>query len=277
MTRFAILSIALLLAAPAAAQDPAPPAADPLAPIETPLAPPASEEPDVARKVAECAGEKFVFAWGAGSNPTKVTLCSDKGASHEEVVRMLDEAAAKLERTTGIPEERRIVLVQQIRGKISELEKVKAAKEPLSTGTAPAQTATVPGVTPLKPIPRPTAASPGRSILASSPLLLPKPKLSFECYTPGEIGIGGPCTALNRDTRLTVKAGEAIPAATSLRFTRWGDFRTEVQLGPMRKGQSRRLIMPREVCGGVVETEIEIQVARGGYPVDTRGPFLMRC
>jgi hypothetical protein len=74
-----------------------------------------------------------------------------------------------------------------------------------------------------------------------------------------------------------VKAGEAIPAATSLRFTRRGEFRTEVQLGPMRKGQSRRLIMPREVCGGVVETEIQIQVARGGHPVDTRGPYLMRC
>ena len=273
MTRFAILSIALLLAAPAAAQDQARPAADPLAPID---APPVPSEAELSRKAAECTGEKFVFAWGAGSSPTKVTLCGDEGASHEETVRMLEDAAAKLERTTGIPEDRRVVLVQQIRGKVSELEKVRAAKMPLSTGPAPAQTAAVPGVTPLKPIPRPTAAA-STSSTPRSMLLLPKPKLAFECYTPGEIGIGGPCIALNRDTRLTVKAGEAIPAATSLRFTRRGEFRTEVRLGPMRKGQSRRLIIPREVCGGVVETEIQIQVARGSHPVDTRGPYLMRC
>lgn len=272
MTRFAIFSIALLLATPGAAQDQSPPPADPLAPA---AAPTTAKEPDLARKAAECAGERFVFAWGAGSNPTKVTLCSDKGASHEEVVRMLEDAAAKLERTTGIPEDRRIVLVQQIRGKVSELEKVRAAKAS-PADSAPAQTASIPGVTPLKPIPRPTASTAVATSLSSA-LLLPKPKLTFDCYTPGDIGIGGPCVALNRDTRLTVKAGEAIPAATSLRFTRRGEFRTEVQLGPMRKGQSRRLVIPREVCGGVVETEIQIQVARGSHPVDTRGPYLMRC
>ena len=271
MIRFAILSVALLFTVPAVAQDPAQPAADPLAPVAAKPPPKASE---LARQAAECEGEKFVFAWGAGSSPTKVTLCSDKGASHEQVVRMLEDAAAKLEKTASIPEDRRIVLIQQIRGKVAELEKVRAAKLPRST--EPAQTAMVPGVTPFKPIPRPTASAsavPG----PSSGLLLPKPKLAFECYTPGDIGSGGPCVALNRDTRLTVKAGEAIPAATSLRFTRKGEFRTEVPLGPMRKGQSRRLIMPREVCGGVVETEIQIQVARGGHPVDTRGPYLMRC
>jgi hypothetical protein len=272
MTRFVILSVALALAVPAAAQDQAQPAADPLAPTASPAAP---KDADVSKKVAECAGEKFVFAWGAGSSPTKVTLCGDKGASHEEVVRMLEDAAGKLERATGIPEDRRIVLVQQIRGKIAELEKVRAAKAPLSADSGP-RTAAVPGVTPLKPLPRPTASATTGSSLSSA-LLLPKPKLAFECYTPGDLGVGGPCVALNRETRLTVKAGEAIPAATSLRFTRRGEFRTEVQLGPMRKGQSRRLVMPREVCGGVVETEIQIQVARGSHPVDTRGPYLMRC
>jgi len=138
----------------------------------------------------------------------------------------------------------------------------------------------VPGVTPLKPIaPRPKVVPPATagSTASSSVLLLPKPKLAFECYTPGDIGIGGPCVALNRDTRLTVKAGEPIPAATSLRFTRNRDFKAEIAIGPMRKGQSRRLMVPREVCGGVVETEIEVQVSRGNHVVDTRGPYLMRC
>jgi len=276
MTRFVTLSAALFLAVPAIAQDSG---QTPLLDVPPVVGVPKSAETTetAARKASsDCAGEKFVFAWGAGSNPTKVTLCSDKGATHDEVVRMLDDAASKLERTTGISEDRRTALVQQIRGKIAELEALETGKLPPQRANA--QALSIPGVTPLAPIPRkPTGPVAVASSAASSALLLPKPKLSFHCYTPGDIGSGGPCTAMNRDTRITIKAGEPIPAATSLRFTRNRDFRAEVAIGPMRKGQSSRIVVPREVCGGVVDTEIEIQVARGGHSVDTRGPYLMRC
>ena len=278
MTRFATIA-ALLLAAPAFAQDQSP---TPLLDVPPVVEPPAEQQSveSAARKVAACEGEKFVFAWGAGSNPTKVTLCSEKGATHEEVVRMLEEAAVKLERMTSVSEDRRIVLVQQIRGKIAELKAVEAAKAPSASRVASAPPPVpVPGVTAMNPIVPPPVRAPAMTAsAASSPaILLPKPKLAFECYTPGDIGTGGPCIALNRDTRLTVKAGEPIPAATSLRFTRNRDFKAEVAIGPMRKGQSVRLLIPRQVCGGVVETEIEVQIARGNYVVDTRGPYLMRC
>lgn len=274
MTRFAIFCIAAAAAGPVIAQESA---TTPIVAAPPPIASPASGDvpPEAAaRKVLECEGEKFVFAWGAGSNPTRVTLCGNKGATREETIAMLEEAAGKLERNTSISEDRRVALVQQIRGKIAEIKGIESAK-PIA-----ARPVTVPGVTPLKPIaPRPAVSSSvtAGSAASSSVLLLPKPRLAFECYTPGDIGSGGPCVAFNRETRLTVKASEPIPAATSLRFTRNRDFKAEIAIGPMRKGQSKRLIIPRQVCGGVVETEIEVQVTRGNHVVDTRGPYLMRC
>ena len=282
MTRFAFFSLAFCLAAPAIAQDqPAsgqPSAEQPTTLINAPPAigakRPAPTADEAARKVTQCDGERFVFAWGAGASPTKVTLCSDKGASHEQVVRMLEDAATKLERTAGLADDRRKALVQQMRGKIAELEKAEKTKTKLAEAPEPAVASGL--VSNVPPLPRAKAATPVATA-ASSVLLLPKPRLSFECYTPGEIGIGGPCVTFNRETRITVKAGEIIQPATSLRFIRNRDFRAEVQIGPMRKGQSKRVILPSGVCGGVVETEIEIAVARGGHVVDTRGPYLMRC
>lgn len=271
MTRFYIVPLALFVAAPALAQDEP---STSLIDAPSVLGEPKTDEKaaEVARNIAQCAGQSFVFAWGAGANPTKVTLCSEKGATHEQIVRMLEDAAVKLERATALPDDRRIALVHQVRGKIAELEKANATK----SADAPQPVVASPLASTVPPLPGPKAGAP-TSTPASSPLLLPRPRLTFECYTPGEIGIGGPCVGMNRDTRLTVKAGEPIQPATSLRFTRNGESRAEVQIGPMRKGQSKRLVVPREVCRGVVTAEIEIKVARGSYVVDTRGPYLMRC
>lgn len=80
-----------------------------------------------AKKVAACEGEKFVFAWGAGAKPTRITLCSDKGATPAEVVTMLRSAAAKIQQLTSIAEDRRVALVQQIEAKAAEIEKAEAA------------------------------------------------------------------------------------------------------------------------------------------------------
>lgn len=280
MTRYAPLCAALLLAVPAAAQDTVQPA--------DPLAPAASAEPtpsligsrsspddfDVARKkVVECEGEKFVFAWGAGARPTKVTLCSKKDATADELVKMLDDAAAKLERASSIPDDRRTVIVEQIRAKIAELKRGNAAAaEAAALAEAPA-----PAPQPVTRSAVPPVFRPAPLAAAKPSLLAAKPRLTFECYTPGDIGSGGPCTTLGRDTRLTVKAGEPLAGATTLRFRRNGETRAELALNQMRKGQSVRLVMPRQVCGGVVEAEVEIQVARGGSAVDTRGPYLLRC
>lgn len=281
MTRLAIMCATLLLAVPAAAQDqvqlPGSQAGDsPLPDLIVPEAAP--RDFDLARKkVVECEGEKFVFAWGAGARPTKVTLCSKEDATPDEVVQMLDDAATKLEQTESIPEDRRVAIVQQIRAKISELKGVSAAAAaPVAAG--PAAVAQLPATTIARaPVPRTVAPRPSTIGVAATPVLASTPRLSFECYTPGEIGSGGPCTTLGRDTRLTVKAGEALAGATALRFVRNGQSRAELALAQMRKGQVVRLTLPREVCRGVSEAETEIQVVRGGRVVDSIGPYLLRC
>lgn len=284
MTRHAILSAALLIAVPAAAQDAAPPTGPSAPAAASGQEPPRGligsradpQDFDLARKkVVDCEGQKFVFSWGAGSRPTKVTLCSKKDASAAELVTMLDDAATKLERTASIAEDRRIAIVQQIRAKIAEI-KAAGAAAPANRAVAQVPTKVPPAAT-FVPAPTAPVFKPGPVAVAVPRLLGPKPRLSFECYTPGELGSGGPCTTLGRDTRLTVKAGEQLAGGTTLRFRRYGETRAEVALTAMRKGQSVRLAIPRQVCGGVVEAEIEIQVARGASALDTRGPFLLRC
>jgi len=283
MIRYASICVMVLLALPAAAQEqpsqPQPIATQPL-PAEVVIPESKAEDFDLVRKkVVDCEGEKFVFAWGAGANPTKVTLCSKKNATPEEVIRMLEESAAKIEQTPSIAEDRRIAIVQQIRAKINERRLIATATTapppPLpATPPAPPAGAQAPsavaqsGSTMVAP--RPVAA-------ASIPRLAPRPRLSFECITPGEMVGQGPCVTLNRDTVLVVKSGEVLPGGIGLRFVRQGEERAEVTLGAMRKGQTLRLPIPRQVCSGVFTSEVEVGIVRGGREVDSIGPFLLRC
>ena len=298
MTRTALLSAALILAAPALAQDQpdapseqavdTPAAVDPLAP-EPDAAQPDTGNFDLARqreKIVECEGEKFVFAWGAGAKPTKVTLCSDKGASTQDVIRMLEDAAAKIE-SSPIAEDRRIALVQQIRAKIAELQGKATSKE---AATAAPVLKTQPDVASLlsqpEPVgpppaplqPPPAAASTTAPVVASTPAgpRLPKPNLRFECIS-AEFRAGGPCITLSRDTILIVKAADALQGGARLQFVRNGEIRSEQALGQLRKGQSLRLSIPRQLCSGVSETEVEIRVARSGQGANRQGQYLLRC
>ncbi|HUG45547.1 MAG TPA: hypothetical protein VMK31_03420 [Sphingomicrobium sp.] len=285
VTSFALILAALLAGGPAIAQgaleapaeQQAPEALAPdlelIAVDRDPLAP---ASPVVTQKVQECAGEKFVFAWGAGARPTKVTLCSDKGATTEEIVRMLEDAAAKID-SSPLPEDRRTAIALQIRGKIAELKGKGAASVPGQAGDSMAVPATVAPPVQAAPTTEAVAAIRPPAPVSAPVAALPKPRLEFHCYSPNQIGSGGPCVILDRDTRLTVKAVEALGAGTSLRFARSGRERAEVALGQMRKGQSRILGLPAKLCSGVVQAEAEIQITRGGRVLDKIGPYLLRC
>lgn len=290
MIRKTMVCAALLVAIPAAAQEAAPPAGS--------SAVAAGQEPeagllgsgtdpekfDLARKkVFDCEGEKFQFTWGSGSRPTKVTLCSKKDATPAELVIMLDDAATKLEATDSIAEDRRVAIVQQIRAKIAEIQSASAnAAESSPVAQTPADVPQGPASVPAmvaapSPYPAVPVLTPAPVPVAARPTVLSKPRLTIECYTPGDIGSGGPCTVIRRETRVIVKAGEALGGGTGLRFRRYGETRAEVVLSPMRTGQSVRFVVPRKLCIGVVGAEIEIQVIQGGNAVDTRGPFTLRC
>lgn len=266
MTRTATVVFALILAAPAAAQ-----LSDPLAPeLAAKAAPPAEDAASLREKVRDCEGERFVFAWGVGARPTKVTLCGEKGATPDELARMIEDAATKVAATVSIPEDRRKAIVQQMEARAATLRKtpVTALPSPARTGAVEPPIAPTVGPMPVaKPVQRP-------SILRPPPA---KPRLSLECMTPGEFSRGGPCVTMTRDTVLIVKAGEALPDPIALRFVRSGDTRGEVALGSMRKGQSVRNRVPREVCSGISSGEAQIHVIRSGQVADRLGPYLLRC
>lgn len=261
MTRYALVSMVLLLAAPAAAQD-------------------GSKSFDLAReKVAECQGEKFVFAWGVGARPTKVTLCSDKNASTSDIVRMLNDAASKIEANKAIAEDRRIAIVDQIRAKVAQYQAAEPAA-PVAAIASPPPPMTehpvqqhVAPVTALEPVVPPPAPAPAPVALAAP---VASPRLTFGCISPDFPG-GGSCVTLTRDTIITVRSAAALPAGVSLRFVRNREPRAEVALGAIGKGRTVRLALPGPLCSGVSSAEVEIAVVRGGRQIDQLGPLLLRC
>ena len=99
----------------------------------------------------------------------------------------------------------------------------------------------------------------------------------MSCYNPGDIGSGGPCATLVRETVITVKAKEALAGGHSLRFLRRGDPQGEVALAEIRKGRSVRVGVPRQLCSGVTGSRVELQVVHGGRVLDTLGPYELRC
>src|SRR5688572_27046949 len=199
------------------------------------VAPAATSE--AAKKIAACEGEKFEFAAGE-PRPTKITLCSDKDASTADLVRMFESAAAKIEQLDKLPQDRRSALVAQLRSKIIEIQSRNAFVTPLPTTVLPREIGPKPEYAQLPPLPSPVRTAVVAKPSAAPAVILSKPRLTLQCTTPGEIIEGGPCIAFAKETLLTIRADETLPAETSLRFLRRGDIRAEVALAHMRKGQS---------------------------------------
>ena len=119
----------------------------------------------------------------------------------------------------------------------------------------------------------PTRVLPGG--VASLAAVLPRPRMSFICFTPGEAE--GPCTGFTRYTLLTVRAGEDLPADTSLRFVRDGDPQAEVKLAQLKKGKSVRMTIPVDVCRHTVGGKLELRIVRSGQEVGSDGPYNLSC
>ncbi len=232
---------------------------------------------DAAQKISACEGEKFEFAAG-DPRPTKITLCSDKGASTAELVRMLESAVAKIEQLDKLSGDRREALALQVHAKIIEV-RARNSFVPMPATALPRETGPKPEYAQLPPLPSPVSTA----VAAKPAVILSKPQLTLTCTRPIEMRDAGPCTTFATDTSLIVRADEALPAGTSLRFLRKGDQRAEVALPPMRAGQSRRISLPMELCSRVVRTRIEIHVVRStgastlGQVVDRHGPYQLRC
>jgi flagellar hook-basal body complex protein FliE len=290
-----MLLIALALAAaPAAAADPAP--------------------PQMQKLLQNCDAHKFetmieIKVEGqAQPKHSRVKLCGTEGQSDSDWVRTLKDAVAKTEANLQMPKAVRDQIVTALNSEITRLNGAPAGTlagllpMPRASASAPplqgysALPALPPPreAAPKSPLrdyaalpPMPTApTAPTRVLIGSlaAPLpALPKPRMQFVCYTPGETG-DVPCTGFTRDTMLTVRADEDVPGGTSLRFVRDGDARADVELAQLRKGKTQRLTLPPQVCSHVVGGTLEIRVVRSvpaagpsGQEVGKDGPYDLRC
>lgn len=236
---------------------------------------------------------------------SKVKLCGKEGQSDADWIGTLKDAVAKLSVNQEMPADERNQIITALNSEIARLE-IHGA----STIAAPSasKTTLLDGISPLPPLPQPgraeASAPPLRETppsvprrdyaelppLPSAPVapthvlvggvsasmpLLPRPKMSFSCYTPG--GAEGPCTDFTRYTLITVHAGEDLPADTSLRFVRDGDPRADIQLAQVRKGSAMRFAVPVDVCRHAVGGKLELRIVRAGQEVGTDGPYDLEC
>jgi hypothetical protein len=240
--------------------------------------------------VQNCDAHKFetVIELNAGGTVkhSRVKLCGTEGQSDADWIRTLKDAVAKTNANAQMPASARSQIVAAIGAEIARLEG-KAA--PVNTASLPPprsapKTAALDEYGSLPPLPNnpppPVHVLPGGS--AALPFLA-RPRMSFICFTPGELG-EGPCTDFARDTLLTVRADEDLPSGTSLRFVRSGESRADVELAQLRRGKSMRIPLPPEVCshagGGRLEIRIVRSVPTAGAPrqeVGDDGPYNLRC
>jgi hypothetical protein len=224
---------------------------------------------------------------------SKVKLCGKIGQTDADWATTLRDAAGKVETNEGMPRAVKDQIISALKLEVANIEAAIAAPNapPVATASTIAgdlptaivpPAARLPEYTSLPPLP--TAPKASRLAAANlaparpAPPPPPKPRLTFGCFTPGEPGSGGPCFTLGKSTQLTVHADEDLAAGYRLHFVRHGNDRGEVALGKMRKGQSLRFKAPKDLCGGIVRSTVEIQILAGlGQLADTRGPYDLRC
>lgn len=227
---------------------------------------------------------------------SKVKLCGTAGQSDADWIKTLKEAIDKTAANQRMPPAMRDQVITALNGEIGRL----TGLQPKAAATASAPPALKPALPPPRQArpntlardygslpPLPATPPPPTRVLASAGVNVPmlsRPRLSLTCFVPGDLAGDGPCTGFDRDTLLIVKAGEDLPAGTSLRFVRNGDSRADVELAQLKRGKSMRVPLPREVCKGVVGGRLEIRIVRSapavgptGQEVGREGPYNLRC
>jgi hypothetical protein len=244
-------------------------------------------------KIENCNARKFetTIEVSVAGKPrrSKVKLCGQEGQSDADWARTLGDAIKKVEANDKMPAEIKKQIATAINAEIARLGKggataIAALPALPALPQRPARPAERPpeyAVLPPMPAPvRTIAAAP----MAAPRVTLARPRLTIECLNPSDLAGPGPCTAFERDTMVTVRAGEALDGGTSLRFDRRGDMRSDLALAKMRRGQSRQFRLPAELCRGVTGSEIELQIVRrvpGSQGPDqlvgSEGRYLLRC
>lgn len=133
----------------------------------------------------------------------------------------------------------------------------------------------------LPPMPPPVPAT---AVPATTPVRAPAVplRLKFGCETPGDLSSDAPCAEFERETRITVHAGEDIPAGTLLQFVRNDHPQADVPLGGLRRGGVLQVLLPAKVCSGFATGKLELRIVRDDgngvpQPLSSEGPYSLRC
>lgn len=129
------------------------------------------------------------------------------------------------------------------------------------------------------PMPRSpsVAAPPSRALVAAV-----APRLNFGCDTPGDLAADAPCAEFERETTVSIHAGEDVPAGTRLQFVRNDRPQADVSLDGLRRGAVLRLALPSKVCSGFASGKLELKIVHDegnglSQPLSTLGPYSLRC
>lgn len=263
---------------------------------------PASDAPPAAVQVLveNCDAHKFETVIEMTVNGelkhSKVKMCGMEGQSDADWLRTLNDAIEKTAGNPKMPQSIKDQIIGAVKleiirlgGSIGAPPKASAlieipnsdlARKPVSARPAPPPAPLARDYTSLPPLAS-AAPPPPRLITPGGPALL-KPRLSLQCFNQADLA-AAPCTAFERDTLVTVSAGENLPAGTSVRFVR-GDTSADVAVAGLARGRSMHFTLPGQVCAGVGGGTLEVQIVRAsgspGVPpqvVGSDGPFNLRC
>lgn len=253
---------------------------------------------------------------------SKVKLCGVEGQSDAEWIETLRDAIKKLDANKDMAGPQRDQIVTAIKTEIARLtilgagpvlprrgsEATTLPQSPLSRDYAtlpplpvPRETAPPPrdvrregaagsesstaavqkdfAQLPPMPSPLPAAAPPAATAVLAPAVPL---RLNFGCDTPGDLSSDAPCAEFERETRVTVHAGEDIPAGTLLEFVRNDHPQAQVALGGLRRGGMLQVMLPAKVCSGFATGKLELRVVRDDgngvpRPLSSEGPYSLRC
>lgn len=270
---------------------------------------PSSESPGKLQQLMQsCDAHKFetIVDTTEDGKPHKsrVKLCGVEGQSDSDWIGTLKDAIAKLDANKDMDSGVRNQIVTAIRGEIARIESTLPAGgtatafnltpapesntnidlppgRPIDSSERPLSSdyATLPTM-PTTPPPPPRVLAPGAVMNAASaaPLHLgPVPKLSYQCYSPGDLGDAAPCTEFDRETMLTISAASDVERGVALRFLRNGDQRAEVDLAGLKRGKSLEIALPSAVCQGFGDGRLDLKIVEQGAEVKSDGPYSLRC
>jgi len=238
--------------------------------------------PELKALAEDCSAHKFetLVVVDGSRRGSKVKICGKSGQSDADWLVTLRSSIKQAEGNERLTPPVREQIVAALKAEIARLEAAAAAATVTARDVTIAvadKPVTVPeaaprySLVPALPAPKPRAASSA----AAQSVPVERPRLTIRCALPNESFAA--CARLERETRLLIRADQDLAGGTSVRILRGGDERAELDLGPLKRGQSLRERLPTRVCSGVLRGKVQLQILAKNQVAETLGPFALYC